>query len=91
MSQYHTNADAVPSLGRVLRPPDGLKTHIATLQKMLRPGEVLVGYYDAMWRKIAPVLKRQDEVDEFYRQYASGHFVWMAYYALPEEKLHVFP
>jgi hypothetical protein len=89
MSQYHSNPEEVPSIGRVLRSPDGLKTSITTLQQLLRPGEILIGYYDAHWRKIALVLKQQDDIDTFYQYYASGHFVAMEYYALPQEKLHV--
>jgi hypothetical protein len=88
MSKYHHNADEIPSIGRALETPV-LKANLVELQQMLRPGEAVVGYYDAAVRRIAAVLERQNEVDAFYQQYASGYFIRMGYYAVPEEKLHV--
>jgi hypothetical protein len=91
MGKYHHNADEIPSIGRALE-TSVFKAKLVDLQRMLRPGEVLVGYYDAAVRRIAPVLEQQKQVDDFYQQYVSGQFIRMAYYAVPEEKLQVeFP
>jgi hypothetical protein len=89
MGKYHSNAEEIPTIGRELRSPTGHQAQITTLNRMVKPGEVLVGYYDAMWRKIAPVLERQAQLDDFFQQYASGHFVRMGYYAVPEGKLRL--
>lgn len=89
MSKYHPFAEEIPTFGRVLAQPEGLKTTLATLRQLLELGEVLVGYYDAEWHAIAPALESQRNIDELYRQYLSGSFTTVVYYAVPEERLRL--
>jgi hypothetical protein len=86
MSRYHQNAKEIPSIGRHLQ-AYGEPPSLAKLQSMLRPDEVLIGYYDGIIRQIAPALISQGDIEEFYRQYAMGYFVRMGYYAVPKDKL----
>src|SRR5581483_11358345 len=63
VGKYHSHAEEIPAIGRELMPPTGYQIPLSTLQGMLKPGEVLVGYYDALFRKLALVLEQQAQLD----------------------------
>lgn len=86
MAQYHQRPDEVPSRGRTLSPEGGFNTTIVLLERLLRPGEVLLGWYDAGGRQLAPHLETQEDVTHFYQQYRAGGFLRMDYYAFPEAR-----
>jgi hypothetical protein len=89
MAKYHRTPEEIPIIGRRLHPlKAGKDVKLTDLQNMLRPGEVPVGYYDGVWKVLAPVLEEQDTIDNFYSQYEEGRFIDMGYYAVPIDKLN---
>lgn len=87
MSKYHQNVEEIPSIGRQLLPTN--TPNYEVFCRMLRPGERLVGVFDRLRYKCAPVIKDQDDFDNFYGSYRRGLFVSADYYAVPEDKLEL--
>lgn len=86
MSKYHRNIEEIPFVGRQLLPTNDTPNY-ESFCKMLRPGERLVGVFDRLMYKCAPVINDQDDFDNFYDSYRRGLFVSADYYAVPEDKL----
>lgn len=79
-------------MGEYINPPTMVKNGRIILEgtfehmkMMLRPGEILVGLYDNLSFKLAPVIYNKEELEEFERQYREGWFVTHKFYAIPDE------
>lgn len=53
----------------------------------LRPGEVLVGLYDRLIFKLAPIIPDASELEAFESQYRAGHLVSRAFFAMKVEEV----
>jgi hypothetical protein len=85
MGHYYPNAKAIPTIGRYLSVTQ-YHLPLETLQAMLTPDEVLVGFYEKLRYSIAPLLETQRQVDDFFEQYCATTILSIAYYAVPREQ-----
>jgi hypothetical protein len=65
----------------------GYRSGLDGLKANLKTGEVVVGLYDRLIFKLAPVLTDADEFQNFEEQYNSGMIVRREFFAFPESEI----
>jgi hypothetical protein len=80
MGDYLNPPMKAREIGRSL----GFNADFNSLSRRLLPGEVLVGLYDRLIFKLAPMIPDAKELEEFESQYRSGHLVSHEFFAVPK-------
>jgi len=55
------------------------------LKNQLEDDEVLIGLFDRIIFKMAPLIHSQEDFNEFWAQYVSGDLISYKFYAVPNE------
>ena len=76
------NDESLVKAGRKL---DYDSRNYSNLKALLKEGEILVGLFDRGINKVAPFLPDKSEYEEFMKQYRSGQFIDVDFYAVIEK------
>jgi len=76
------NDESLVKAGRKL---DYDSRNYSNLKDLLKEGETLVGLFDRGINKVAPFLPDESEYEEFMKQYRSGQFIDVDFYAVIEK------
>jgi hypothetical protein len=78
------NDESLVKAGRKL---DYDSRNYSNLKALLKEGENLVGLFDRGINKVAPFLPDESEYEEFMKQYRSGQFIDVDFYAVIEKNI----
>ena len=87
MGKYFNPAskEALMAAGRKLE--GASNENFESYKKLLKNDEVLVGLFDRLIFKVAPVIPDADEYEEFMKQYRVGQFISYDFFAVPSSKI----